>query len=306
VKLGQVIRNLVSNALKFTPSGGNVTVIADYCPLGMLDVDPVKAKNNAIEYEKAGSIKISVKDTGAGLSQDNQMKLFSEGMQFNVNQLQAGQGSGLGLWITKGVVQLHHGTITAISEGENLGCVFIVELPLVKLKGMEVSVDEDIGSKSIQTVLSKSQLISTVSNSSQIQNVLVVDDSALNRKMICRLLRSVGYICTEAADGQECVNHMVRCESGQQDHIDLILMDYEMPRMNGPVATSVLREMGCQVPVIGITGNVLSEDKNYFIEHGAVTVLTKPLKLSQFETAINELNSQLVKKHLEVADDAAV
>jgi CheY-like chemotaxis protein len=295
VKLGQVIRNLVSNALKFTPSGGYVTVTADYRPEGMPDVKSVEPTNTAIDYEQAGSILISVKDTGAGLSQDNQMKLFSEGMQFNVNQLQAGQGSGLGLWITKGVVQLHHGTITAKSEGENMGCLFTVELPLVRLKGIEPSTS-DSGGEAVTT----SNLLSNVSSTSQIRNILIVDDSAMNRKMVCRLLRTAGYTCTEAADGQECVDHIMRMGSEQQDSsVHLILMDYEMPRMNGPTAASVLRDMGCKVPIIGITGNVLSEDKDNFIAHGALEVLTKPLTLSQLENTINELNSKLPQKQFE-------
>ena len=82
---------------------------------------------------RCGSLILSVRDTGAGLSKENQTQLFKEGMQFNANQLQAGQGSGLGLWISKEVVQLHHGSLTATSEGENCGCVFIMELPFVMM-----------------------------------------------------------------------------------------------------------------------------------------------------------------------------
>jgi signal transduction histidine kinase/DNA-binding response OmpR family regulator len=301
VKLGQVIRNLVSNALKFTPSGGNVIITADYCPNGMPDVKSVDPTNTAIEYERAGSIRIWVKDTGAGLSKDNQMKLFSEGMQFNVNQLQAGQGSGLGLWITKGVVQLHNGIISAKSDGENMGCVFTVELPLVKLKG-EASLSEEPNGKLYEETSLKMNLLSSVSNRAQIHSILVVDDSTMNRKMVCRLLRTAGYTCAEAVDGQECVDYIVRCESGQQDRVHLILMDYEMPRMNGPTAASVLRDMGCKVPVIGITGNVLAEDKEYFKEHGVVEVLTKPLTLSQLETTIKELNSRLPHEYFETTN----
>jgi CheY-like chemotaxis protein len=234
-----------------------------------------------------------VQDTGAGLSKDNQMKLFSEGMQFNVNQLQAGQGSGLGLWITKGVVLLHNDTITATSDGENMGCVFTVELPLVKLKNTDASGYEVSISKSMMEPSIKMQVISDANSRAHIQNILIVDDSAMNRKMVCRLLRTAGYTCAEAVDGQECVDYIVRCNAGHQDRVHLILMDYEMPRMNGPTAASVLRDMGCKVPVIGITGNVLSEDKDNFKSHGAVEVLTKPMTLSQLETTINELNSRL-------------
>lgn len=132
IKLGQVVKNLVSNALKFASSGGKITVNVTWIDhttkmknlnsnskpnvkrTMMLPSGLLKMLEN---YVPAGNLLVSVTDTGAGLSSDNLKNLFKEGVQFNVNQLQAGGGSGLGLWIAKGVVDLHAGVLSASSPG---------------------------------------------------------------------------------------------------------------------------------------------------------------------------------------------
>ena len=91
-------------------------------------------------YIPAGSLLVTCKDNGAGLTPENIDELFQEGVQFNANVLQAGQGSGLGLCITKGIVELHQGAIHAESGGINEGATFIVELPVVN----EIRMDSDV------------------------------------------------------------------------------------------------------------------------------------------------------------------
>lgn len=123
---------MLSNALKFTPEGGAVQITAVYAPGGLSKSDPVKNEDGklACMHPRAGSVRVIVKDTGAGLTPEQLALLFSEGVQFDANKLQAGGGSGLGLFITKGLVQQHGGTIEATSEGPGLGAAFTVELPL--------------------------------------------------------------------------------------------------------------------------------------------------------------------------------
>jgi two-component system capsular synthesis sensor histidine kinase RcsC len=72
----------------------------------------------------------------------------------------------------------------------------------------------------------------------------------------------------------------------EHDSIDLVLMDYEMPRMNGPTACAALRAMGCAIPVVGVTGNVLNEDKLFFLNHGAVKVIQKPISMADLEEVL--------------------
>ena len=126
-----------------------------------------------------------------------------------------------------------------------------------------------------------------LTSSDVVRSVLVVDDSGPSRKVLCRLLRNAGYTCYEAADGEDCVTKMVQfTQDGQA--IDMVFMDFEMPKMNGPDATQALRDMGVTIPIIGVTGNVLPADKEYFLNHGANAVLHKPLSIEQLKAEIGK------------------
>eukprot|EP00607_Mallomonas_marina_P010604 CAMPEP_0182422460 /NCGR_PEP_ID=MMETSP1167-20130531/8165_1 /TAXON_ID=2988 /ORGANISM="Mallomonas Sp, Strain CCMP3275" /LENGTH=481 /DNA_ID=CAMNT_0024600543 /DNA_START=986 /DNA_END=2431 /DNA_ORIENTATION=- len=131
---------------------------------------------------------------------------------------------------------------------------------------------------------------STKKNEISAMTVLVVDDSELSRKMQCRLLRRRFRSCIEAENGLEAfmkVQEVMLTDSAVE--IDLIVMDSEMPGMDGSEATKKMREIGYKGGIIGLTGNVSEDDVKLFLDHGANAVLSKPLNIESFELAVRQL-----------------
>jgi CheY-like chemotaxis protein len=246
-----------------------------------------------LSLPRAGTVRIAVKDSGAGLSPQQLAEICAEGVQFNANELQAGQGSGLGLFISKGIVEQHGGKLVVTSEGLGKGAQFTIILPLFSIDPQDSLLGGGSSSGDItrndlgKAILSLAGRTMTMETSMQIldlhpQRLLVVDDSALNRKMLVRLLTSKDHTCEQAEDGEVAVRkYLEMVERGEPP--DAILMDYEMPVMNGPTATARLRELGCACLIVGVTGNVLPHDVAFFKERGADAVMPKPVVLEDFE-----------------------
>jgi len=266
----------------------------------------VKTAYAAINPEnevREGSIQISVKDSGAGLTEQQLAQICSEGVQFNANELQAGQGSGLGLFISKGIVEQHGGTLSVASEGLHKGVTFTVELPLYKPSGCGMTPTKAIaGDKWAEGInaavvdAAAAPLLTRATTAAR--RTLVVDDSHFNRKMLARLLTSRGFTCDQAEDGEQAIAvYQDMCERNEPP--DAILMDFEMPVMNGTTATKKLRELGCSCLIVGVTGNILPEDISNFVAHGADDVLAKPLVVETFEALL----SQHLFQHSRVGGD---
>lgn len=229
------------------------------------------------------------------------------------------------------MTDLHNGSLTAFSKGEEKGAEFCLELPAI-LSGLDAhplpppanglsadatkstspevqpfrSIAASASTVSVATEeqtrgalevkqdtkkeAKKEVLLSTVETDDAVRSVFVVDDSGPSRKVLCRLLRNAGYNTYEAVDGEDCVTKMAQFIS-EGVSIDMVFMDFEMPKMNGPDATQALRDMGVTIPIIGVTGNVLPADKEYFLNHGANAVLHKPLNIEQLKAEILKYNS---------------
>mmetsp|Transcript_10356 Transcript_10356/g.14261 ORF Transcript_10356/g.14261 Transcript_10356/m.14261 type:complete len:804 (+) Transcript_10356:1774-4185(+) len=303
MRLAQVFRNVISNALKFSYPGTAVSIRAVWRPDRFLDegVKSISSFVHSEHLEAAGSVQISVTDGGPGLTAENLQHLFKEGIQFNANKLQAGGGSGLGLFISKGIVNMHNGRISASSAGVNKGATFVVELPVVQTAGNDhllVDVheaDRDGEQKSESSASSVHPSTAIYSCGLSISQILVVDDSSSNRRMLCRLLSNCGCQCVEAEDGRKCLELMRTIGSmtpldSAVTSIQLILMDYEMPVMKGPATIQELRKMGLKQVIIGVTGNVLQEDVDHFMRSGADAVLSKPLSMDKLRATLKKLN----------------
>lgn len=182
-----------------------------------------------------------------------------------------------GLYITKGIVQQHGGTVVAESEGLGKGTTFSLTLPAHVI--LNPTGDEEAGmmeSAVPSTSMSVEEDIVTA------RRVLVVDDVLANRRLLARLLEKNGDVCEQAEDGMDCLAKVTA--AGKEGlGFDIILLDYEMPKMNGPTCARKLRAAGCSSFIVGITGNCLAEDVDLFKSNGADDVLAKPFKLYRLQ-----------------------
>jgi signal transduction histidine kinase/CheY-like chemotaxis protein len=276
----------------------------------------------------AGKLRIVVTDTGAGISEADRKRLFKEIVQFDPEILQAGGGSGLGLWITSSIVQMHSGTIHAHSAGTNKGSTFTVEIDMYRRvpsgqpfkvpshcsaaqsPGESMALDFSKAleyleygnselthktAKSHPMLESKSFRQAAIDINSghhlDVYDVLVVDDSGLNRKLLCKLLRASGHTCEEASDGRYAIDkvkaRMARGAGGSSSY-DVILMDFVMPNMDGPTTAEALRGLGYSGPIIGVSGNAQESNVNYFMACGADAVLSKPFDFQLFKALMTD------------------
>jgi CheY-like chemotaxis protein len=124
-------------------------------------------------------------------------------------------------------------------------------------------------------------------------NLLIVDDSNLNRKMLCKLFRTLGHVIDEAEDGLLAIEKVkaIMSPSEQENKLfyDIILIDFVMPNMNGPSATRVIRALGYTAPIFGLTGNALDSDIKCFLENGADRVMAKPFNMGLFKEYLSEI-----------------
>ena len=231
VRLTQVLRNLMSNAIKFTPELGSidVSVVYDQSQNEHTHKQISLTTSHTVGAVYKGLLKIHVKDTGAGMTPDQLSRLFRDGMQFNSNELQDGGGTGLGLFIARGIVKQHQGSLSAASDGLNEGSTFSLSLPIWDVPGhtqpMELSVecrpDQKSGCKHESSERTPRDALSTS------LRILVVEDVKSNRKLLCRLLANKGHVCEEAEDGLMAVD-MVKQSEAAGNPYDCVLMDYEV------------------------------------------------------------------------------
>ncbi|CAB5105766.1 Two-component system sensor histidine kinase [Olavius algarvensis associated proteobacterium Delta 3] len=248
----QIIFNLVGNAIKFTDAGG-VTVTCRF------------------EKTSAGPrMFIDVTDTGIGISPDNVNAIFDPFTQADSSVTRRFGGTGLGLSISRKFAQALGGDITATSTpGE--GSTFTVSVDTGNLDGVEFLSPEEIemlGGQLNQGDESQWQFPAS--------RVLIVEDGIENRMLVRLLLEKAGLHIDEAENGQEGVNKAVA------EHYDAILMDVNMPVMDGFTATEKLRRQGLKTPIIALTANAMKGFEKDCLDAGYSDYITKPIDIDQF------------------------
>jgi signal transduction histidine kinase len=244
-RLKQVVINVLTNAIKFTQTGGRVSIHAVF--------------EKAAEKEQ-GVLKITVQDNGVGIASKNLEKIFEDFTQIETHDDPSRElGTGLGLAISKRIVDLYQGTIKVKSE-LGKGSVFTVELPLEIAK--EVVVRHE--SKNLP-------LLTTVL---QHKRILMVDDIKINLLLLSRFMDKNAVRYDLACDGEEAYRLF------KSAHYDLVITDVQMPKMDGLQLTRLIRndtdEKKSAVPIVGYTGNVGEDEKLKFLSLGMNDLLAKP------------------------------
>ncbi len=252
-RIKQVILNLVNNAVKFTPIGKSIKIIA------------AAVKNN----DKNCEIKISIIDEGIGICEENQKKLFSPFVQAATSHNRKFGGTGLGLAISNKLVKLMGSfeDINIISR-ENEGSCFCFTLPFKKAAAGSAHLNPE-DSIDWKAEMKKLKL-----------KTLIVDDSEMNLTLGVKMLKILGCEVTEATDGVEAV------EKAAAEKFDLILMDVCMPVMDGYEATGILRKKNIDTPIIALTASALKSDIEQCYTTGMNAYLAKPIVLPELTKTI--------------------
>jgi PAS domain S-box-containing protein len=254
LRISQILTNLLGNAVKFTEHGKIELIISNI------------AKNR---------YRFEVKDSGIGLTQEQQDKLFKSFSQADESTTRKYGGTGLGLSICKQLVELMNGKIWVESK-LGIGSSFIFEIELEKLdapsfSNIDSKIEKDLYTKSLQVALSEDY------------NILLVEDTVINQDIIIGLLENSQINIDIANNGQEAVELFDK----NIGKYNLILMDIQMPIMDGYEATKIIREKDKQIPIVALTANLMAQDKENIKNAQMNEFISKPFDIEIFYETLN-------------------
>jgi PAS domain S-box-containing protein len=259
-RLAQIIRNIVGNGIKFTRLGG-VTVHV----------------NRAAEETRSVTLRFDVTDTGIGIPPEYLGSIFTPFVQVDDSNTSKYSGTGLGLAISSQLAELMGGSID-VASSEGSGSTFHLTLPFEKQGKNPVAAKENE---------TEAIFVNHDANAPQRARILLAEDHATNRRVIRMILNKLGYETDAVANGIDAVKAL------EKTSYDLVLMDCQMPEMNGYDATAVIRDpesgvLNHATPVIALTANAMAGEREKCIEVGMDDYLSKPVLVQDLDTILKK------------------
>lgn len=273
-RLSQILFNLSGNAVKFTHSGGAIVIMARLKKIHL----------------KAAQIMFAVIDSGIGIPKEKLDLVFNAFEQADSTYTRQYGGTGLGLAISRKLVQLMGGTLS-VNSLEGLGSAFYFTIPL------GISDSKSLASHE-QTIISEALPQSALlldANADHRPHILVAEDNLVNQKVVGTLLEKAGYDVTVAQNGEEA------CRLFDGHDFDLILMDIQMPKLDGVQATERIRhhrsKTKSQVPILALTAHAMSGDRELYLSLGMDSYVSKPIDRTLLLTEVKKLLEEGRKNH---------
>ena len=264
VHLMQIFSNLVSNAVKYTQEGGKIQFLVEEC------------ETKSSVYAK---YRFLVSDNGMGMSADFKKTIFDPFTRAEDSVTNKIQGTGLGMAITKNLVEAMGGTIDVESELSQGSC-------------FEVLIDLRIAEDRFVSSAEQAEKDEPAGNVLQGMRFLCAEDNELNAEILTELLKIEGAECTICENGEEILKAFEQSAPGDYD---MILMDVQMPVMNGYEATKAIRrsshELAKKIPIIAMTANAFSEDIQHSLAAGMNAHVSKPVEMKVLEKTIRNIKS---------------
>ncbi len=272
LKLRQVMVNILLNAIKFTPSG-------------RIDVKAIMETDS----KNDGFLVFTVEDTGIGIANNKLDTIFNCFTQADSSSCREFGGTGLGLYICKRLISLMSGEIW-VNSIEGQGTTFAFRIPL----NIAVANEADRALNQISAITRDED----INNGFLPISILVVEDNELNQKLIIQMLMNYGFEVEYVNNGLECLNIL------QHKSFDLILMDMQMPIMDGYETTRYIRanKSWNHIPIIAITANAMSGDRDKCLDCGCSSYLAKPFKSAEL---VQEIKSQLQTDFVHIPSNSA-
>ena len=257
-RLTQIITNLLSNAIKFTSHGSVVVIV----------------RHSNVEGDD--QLDIEIHDTGIGMTEEQLGKIFDPFVQADTSTTRKFGGTGLGLSITRQLTQLLGGSLAVESKlGE--GSTFTATIPVVARADSRAGDSiEWVESDRIEDLLKHEDDTKIVTGDLSGIHVLIVDDATTNQELLSYILTNSNAQTTIAENGREAIDLIE-----QRDEFDVVLMDMQMPVMDGKSATQALRAKGFTKPIIAITANTMKGDEENCIAAGCSGYMSKPIDTNQ-------------------------